>query len=444
MIASMSRRLSSSGTPQSRGNRPGGWLSVLPGRRGTLAELYSGRANSFGLLRLLLASAVVVSHMYPIAWGHLDPLWIKSGEQTDLGKMAVVGFFVLSGFMISASGARTPIGRYSWHRALRILPGLWGSLLVSALVILPLLWHWQHGTFDGYWNHPQGPVNYLKGTWNTSISTGWDISGVIEGGIKRGTNYDIGVNGALWSLKYEILCYIVIGMMGAAGVLQRARKFVPLLALGLWVLILRDWVNMPTLRGIPGEMNSVVYVPFLGAMSMHFIIHLIFIFMIGATFQLYRERLVIHDGLAVLSAVVLGLSLWVGGLFVFGYPAFAYLLIWLAIRLPRPFQKIGRKRDYSYGIYIYGFTVEQALAMLGYAKHGKPVYLALAMAGTVVLSALSWHLLESPLMKAKNWTPWPVRRLKERAAARATAADPLSAPESASEPAAGKPPKVSA
>ncbi len=82
--------------------------------------------------------------------------------------------------------------------------------------------------------------------------------------------------------------------------------------------------------------------------------------------------------------------------------------------------------------------------MLGYAKHGKPVYLALAMAGTVVLSALSWHLLESPLMKAKNWTPWPVRKLKERAAARAAAHDPLVAPSPESAPAAEKPPRVSA
>ncbi|MET8697634.1 acyltransferase [Kitasatospora sp. NPDC004723] len=416
----------------------------LPGRRGTLAELYSSRANSFGVLRLVLASAVVVSHMYPIAWGRLDPLWLRSGQQTDIGKMSVIGFFVLSGFMIGGSGARSTIGRYSWHRALRILPGLWGSLLVSVLVILPLLYHWQHGTLAGYWDHPQGPVNYLKGTWNTAISTGWDVSGVIAEGRNRGTNFDAGVNGALWSLKYEILCYVLIGLLAAGGVLRRARRFVPLLALALGGLILRDWVNAPSLRGIPGDQQSFVMVPFLDAMSVHMLIHLVFVFLIGTTFQLYRDRLVIHDGLAVLCAVVLGLTLWGGGVFVFGYPAFAYLLLWLAIRLPRPFQKIGRKRDYSYGIYIYGFTVEQALAILGYAKYGKPAYLALAMAGTVALAALSWHLLESPVMKAKNWTPWPVRRLKERSAARAaegSGAPVAAGPQSPTEPVQ---PKVSA
>ena len=429
-------------------------MRVLPGYRGTLAELYSSRANSFGLLRLLLASSVVLSHMYPIAWGRLDPLWLHSGLQTDVGKMAVVGFFVLSGFMITGSGARTTSGRYAWHRALRILPGLWGSLLVSALIILPFLYHWLTGNYSGFWSHPQGPWYYLKGTWNTSISTGWDISGVMGEGRKRGTNFDPGVNGALWSLKYEILCYVVVGLLAAGGVLQRARKFVPLLALALGGLILRDWVNAPSLRGIPGDTGSAVMVPFLGAMSVHFIIHLVFVFMIGATFQLYRERLPIHDGLALVCALVLGGTLWGGGLFFFGYPAFAYLLLWLAVRLPRPFQKVGRKRDLSYGIYIYGFTVEQSLALLGYAKYGKVEFLALAMAGTVILATLSWYLIESPMMRLKNWTPWPVRKLLERrqrtlaagaaAAAPPTAAAPTAPTAGTEEPQAVRPPTVSA
>ncbi|CAM5486453.1 hypothetical protein SAVIM338S_03369 [Streptomyces avidinii] len=383
---------------------------VLPGHRGTLSEVYSPRANSFGVLRLLLASSVVLSHVWPLGWGPLDPLWRYSGQQTDVGKMAVVGFFVLSGFMITGSGARITAGRFAWHRALRILPGLWGSLLVSALIIIPALYYWLHGSLNGYWNHPQGPLGYLSGTWTTAISNGWDISGVIAEGKARGTNFDGGVNGALWSLKYEILCYVMIGMLGASGILQRARKFVPMVVAALGLIILNDWINSPTWRRIPGDLASAVEIPALGSMSVRSVIVLVFAFLIGGTFQLYRERLPVNDLLALGSAAVLAASLAFGGFFVFGYPAFAYLLIWLAVRLPKPFQKIGRKRDFSYGIYIYGFTVEQALAMLGYAKYGKPVFLLLALAGTVALAVLSWYLIESPAMKLKNWTPGFVRK----------------------------------
>ena len=89
--------------------------------------------------------------------GPARPALALQRPQTDVGKMAVVGFFVLSGFMITGSGARITAGRFAWHRALRILPGLWGSLLLSALVIIPALYYWLHGSLNGYWNHPQGP-----------------------------------------------------------------------------------------------------------------------------------------------------------------------------------------------------------------------------------------------------------------------------------------------
>jgi peptidoglycan/LPS O-acetylase OafA/YrhL len=386
---------------------------------------------------------VVLSHLFPLGWGHLDPLWRLSGQQTDIGKMAVVGFFVLSGFMITGSGARTTAGRYAWHRGLRILPGLWGSLLISSLIIIPALYHWLHGTLNGYWHHSHGPLAYLKGSWNTSMSAGWDISGVLAEGRQRGTNFDPGVNGALWSLKYEILCYVMVGLLAAGGALKRSRRLVPLLAAALGILILRDWIAAPGFRGIPGDLNSSVMVPFLGAMSNHFIIHICFVFLIGATFQLYRERLPVNDLLALVCALALGGSLYFGGVFVFGYPAFAYLLLWLAVRLPGPFRRIGRKRDYSYGIYIYGFTVEQALAMLGYARYGKPVFLALALAGTVVLAALSWHLIESPMMRLKDWTPPPVRRVKERRAAGRSDENPVTVNALADEPRPVSAPAVS-
>ncbi|MGW4812050.1 acyltransferase family protein [Kitasatospora cineracea] len=391
--------------------------------RGTLAELFSGRANSFGLLRLALATSVVVAHLYPLGYGYLDPLWKHSGEQTDLGKMAVVGFFVLSGFMITGSGRRTGIVRYSWHRVLRIMPGLWGSLLISTLVIVPLLYRHLHGTLAGFWSHPAGPWYYLKGTWNTSLTSGWDVSDVIAEGMHRGTNHDRSVNGALWSLKYELFCYVMVGLLAAGGVLRKARRFVPLAALALWLLIVNDWLDAPSMRrGIPGDMGTFISVPVLGPMSTHFLIHLGFVFLLGATVQLYREKVPVHDGLALLSLITLAVTTHYGGLFVIGYPAFAYLLFWLAIRLPRPFQRIGRNRDFSYGIYIYGFTVEQALAMLGFVKYGKLGFLACALAGTVVLAAFSWYVIESPVMRLKDWTPRPLTRWQERRAVAASVA----------------------
>ncbi|MFI9328019.1 acyltransferase family protein [Kitasatospora sp. NPDC052868] len=392
-------------------------ISRWPGYRGTLADVFSGRANSFGLLRTILAVAVVVSHMYPLGWGTLEPLAHLSRNQSDLGKIAVVGFFVISGFMITGSGLRTTIGRYAWHRALRILPGFWVSLAVSALVIAPLLYRWQYGSADAFWTAGGGPRHYLEGAWNLSMSNGYDVAGLTSGAVNAGLLHHTGLNGVLWSLPYEIMCYIVIGLLAAGGALRNARRTVPLMALALWILMLRDWITAPLWTGGgPVDTKLWVRLPLLGDQLQGFLVYLGFTFLLGATFRLYRDRLPVSDSLAALCAVVAGVSLHWGGFFVLGYPAIAYLLLWLAVRLPRAFHRVGSKRDFSYGIYVYGFTVEQALTMLGYAKHGHAVYLALALAGTVVLAALSWYVVESPMMRLKDWTPWPVRRLKAVAA----------------------------
>ena len=54
-------------------------------------------------------------------------------------------FFVLSGFLISRSGLRSPsLGRFLWHRFLRIFPGYWVCLLICALVFGPLVAMYEH------------------------------------------------------------------------------------------------------------------------------------------------------------------------------------------------------------------------------------------------------------------------------------------------------------
>lgn len=106
--------------------------------------------------------------------------------------------------------------------------------------------------------------------------------------------------------------------------------------------------------------------------------------------------------LGVLCALMLLGSLRFGYLYTVGLPAFAYLLLWLAIRLPAPFRRIGARHDYSYGIYIYGFVVQQSLVVLDLARWGFWPYLAMSLAGTLLAAVLSLHLVERPAMKLKD------------------------------------------
>ena len=120
----------------------------------------------------------------------------------------------------------------------------------------------------------------------------------------------------------------------------------------------------------------------------------------------------------MLCALAVVVSLRNAGWTVIGYPAFAYVLLWLAARLPRSFQWIGAKNDYSYGMYVYGFLVQQATAALGWYRFGYFPWVAI----TIVISAgcawLSWHGVEKWALALKNWGPGRgVRYWYERAVA---------------------------
>jgi peptidoglycan/LPS O-acetylase OafA/YrhL len=382
-------------------------LASLTRSRGTLADLYSGRDNAIGLIRLLLATAVVLSHSKPLGLGQRDLGYYFFHRQTNVGNLAVYGFFVLSGMLITRSARRTTIGRYAWHRTLRILPGLWVCLLVTAFAVAPLVALREHGSLKGFWAGPTGPFNYVQANWWTGLrqfgihdlfvaSTPW-------GRITSGSVFD----GALWSLSYEMCCYVGIGILAATSVLQQARRFVLFLTLGSYLAIVIDYWQAPAAAGLVANAAGTT-LPLIGGVLYKWALYLAFLFLLGATLDLYRERIAISDVLGIASAVVFVTSLIMGGFYLVGFPAFGYLLIWLSVRLPRKLRWVGRRNDYSYGVYIYGFVGQQVLASLGYGRWGYLPFAAISVVVAFAAAYLSWHLVEKHALRLKGWTP-PIR-----------------------------------
>ncbi|MFG2869981.1 acyltransferase family protein [Streptomyces sp. NPDC048338] len=368
---------------------------------GTVAELLTGRRNSLGLLRLVLASAVVVSHARILGYGGKEYLHSFSGGQTDLGKLSVYGFFVLSGILVTRSGMRLPLGRFLWHRALRIFPGFWMCLIVAGFAIAPVLYWKLHSTLDGF-NGTHGPLDYLTANWAVATNQ-YDISGVMTDAQSAGLVHNGAFNGALWSLRYEFLCYIAVATLAVVGVLTRARRAVVLVAMALGLTVVSQAGTDAFWAGpYDAHLLHNFQLPPFGQINPSFLVYLGFAFALGAVIELYKERIPVSDPLGLASFAVLVGSLHYGYLFTVGIPAFAYLLVWLAIRLPAAFRRVGAKHDYSYGIYIYGFLVQQTLALLGYTRWGLAAYLALTFACTILIAVLSWHLVERPAMKLKD------------------------------------------
>lgn len=361
----------------------------------TLADGLNGRQNSFGVLRLILASMVIFSHAFPLGGWGTDPAVAWTHGQESIGGIAVVGFFAISGFLIAKSGATTDLLQFLWRRTLRIFPAFWVVLLVAAVVVGPIVWLSAGRSLTSYaTGSPNGPWAYLIGNADLSINhygihdifSDTTPYGVLLGGSSV-------LNGSVWTLVYEFRCYLIIAVFVALGILRRARVIVLLSLVGVYVLAILDQTFPDLLVSISPHLAD----------SENFRLSLIFL--IGSSMAVYSHRIVLSDKIAVFAAVLAVATLFTFQWMLAGYPAYAYLLLWAAVRLPEAVQGIGAKSDYSYGMYIYGFLVQQITAHWGWHELGYWPWVFATILITAGCAWLSWHGVEKRALALKSWGP---------------------------------------
>ncbi len=381
----------------------------------TIEQSLSAKRNSLNFLRLILALAVVFSHS--ITLGNFGSEWILG--KTTLGTVAVYGFFGISGYLIAGSAARNNAGRYLWQRFLRIFPAFWICLLVTAFVFGTIAWFHMNPRlsrgcgFHCYLTEPNGPFGYLIHNFSLQVNQA-NIARTVPGGI-----FSFGWNASLWTLEFEFLCYLLIAALAVLGLLQR-RWLVALIAAIAWVAEVVI-VSTPALAGKFAfplfDKWDRIQIGGLKLETMRLFV-LVPIFLSGSLLYLYREKIP-DSGTVALGATVLvlaGLVVPVGQ----GPPLIeltsldltavflAYPLIWLGIHLPFP--TVGAVNDYSYGIYIYAFPIQQLLVMWGVNKWGYWPYTLLSVAVVVPFAVGSWWLIEKHALKLKGLkVPRPFR-----------------------------------
>ncbi|MFJ9523303.1 acyltransferase family protein [Kitasatospora sp. NPDC101801] len=375
------------------------------GRRRTLADVWSGRQNGFGLIRLLLSTAVIVAHARVLGFGGHGPFYYTWQKQTEIGGFAVLGFFAVSGMLITRSANRITTRQFAWHRFLRIMPGLWLCLVVTAFVVGPAVALHDGMPMRTYFSHSEGPWQYLQANWSLAVRQ-HGLSGLLAHNRLAGT-----FNGALWSLPLELLCYMVVAALAALGILQRSRLLLLLMLLAAWLYLANMALRAGTLRMDLYSPTGVAWnLPYLGYISMDQLLPLMFTFGLGAAVEVYRDRLPMNKTLGVVSALVLALALTAGGLTTYGLPAFVYFMVWAGIYTPRPLTRIGSRADFSYGLYVYGFVAEQTLIAFGTTRWGLPLFTLASLGLALAAAMFSWHLVEKPAMRLKNLRHLPFRR----------------------------------
>ncbi len=168
------------------------------------------RENNFDFLRFFAAALVLFAHCYPLVGRKMDePLTVLTGYEKG-GGIAVGIFFVISGYLITASylNSRSPVS-FLTKRALRILPALTVAVLLSAFVIGPMVTSWR---LDNYLTSAK-TWEYLK---NILLITEYELPGVFNQNV-----YPDVVNGSLWTLPLEVMMYMGVLALGLVGFLRR-------------------------------------------------------------------------------------------------------------------------------------------------------------------------------------------------------------------------------
>ena len=337
----------------------------------SLADVCAGRDNNFNLIRVVAALCVLVSHAWAVSFGAAADQPLSALLGRSLGSLAVFVFFCISGFLVSQSfDRRMDARRWLSARALRLFPGLAVALLWTVLVIGPLA---TDRSLPAYFAD-QETHSYVFNNLSLVFRQG-QLPGVFEGNAIPGET-----NGSLWTLLYEVLCYSFVLVLGTWGVLRSRPAVTAVLVLFLVALAASQLLPKSTFPHV-ARTGLVLGLPFA----------------IGVAFYVWRSYIVLNPVLLLamaLATVAVRTTPMFEPALVATICYGTFILAFLPKGAVRRYNSVG---DYSYGVYIYAWPVQQSVAeFLGVI--GPALNIAIAAPLTLLMAVPSWYLVEKPAL----------------------------------------------
>jgi peptidoglycan/LPS O-acetylase OafA/YrhL len=333
------------------------------------------RPNNFDLLRFAAATLVLVDHS--------DPLTGRSGipgpfGYETLGGFAVAVFFILSGFLVAASWERAPrLWAFALKRALRIFPAYVVVITLAVLVLGPL------ATDLSLLEYFQNPKTWAYFANLTFTELHYTLPGVFAGNA-----FPFTVNGSIWTLPIEVAMYIALAALGLVGAFSRAVVTV------LVALLAIVWFGFGAqVAAAPSFYSDVL--------PAGYTLHLALWFFSGSALWLWREHIDYRADIAVALLVLAWWTEWTRASAFVVHVAFPYVVIWIGTLPVGWMNRFGRGGDFSYGMYLYAFPVQQALVAVGGAAWPFPVYVAASFLSCLACAVASWHGVENPALRLK-------------------------------------------
>lgn len=327
----------------------------------------------------MLATLVVLEHSYFLVENTTanDPLSILSCGQMNFGQFAVYLFFALSGFLVTNSLCESSsTASFIAKRIARIVPGFLVASAVGWLIVGPLT----ADHFDSYFSSQ----NWRGLIIQALVLKQTNVAGVLEGNPVRLTH------GTLWTIQYEFDCYILLALFGALGFLRRAARPKFYLALGA-VIALSMATGLPSVSyGVLGLLiSSPERWPDLFAF-----------FFLGSAFFLFRDRIPKSAFLCAsgLAAIMLSFISGVGAYFALLFCG-VYALLYVALSFPGDIVIRNRRVDLSYGVYLYGWPIQQLLLYYSGMRLSPVALFLTAVAFSYPAAWASWTFIERPCLR---------------------------------------------
>jgi len=350
-----------------------------PGRSKRLEDhLLNRQQNNFNMIRLVSALLVILAH------GNLplDPLYRLSHAIITCNAIAMPAFFFLSGLLVSQSLDHTPSPlNFLWRRFLRLYPAAFVVILLSACLLGPLV-----STYPpaAYFSHPLF-WQYLRTTLLARIY--FYLPGVFER-----SPMGPSVNASLWSLSLEIKLYLLLLLFSYIKNKILYNLLIITFIVGFFLVGAFFFIPFENAIRQAGLPRFMLY-PYT---------NLAMYFLIGILCYRFRTRLFIPAHWIILLPVIGLASIHLHMLNLAAFLLLPAAILYLAVNGTRWIQKMTPSPDLSYGIYLWGFPVTQVVVN---DLHPPNPFTTLLLIILIILplALLSWYLVESKALKAKNW-----------------------------------------
>jgi peptidoglycan/LPS O-acetylase OafA/YrhL len=353
-----------------------------------LADHTNSRINNFDLLRLFTALLVIYEHSFALTGSPTEPFFPFSHGLLVFGSFAVPSFFTISGFLITRSYLEhNNLFVFFTARILRIFPGLIATVLFCALIVGLLV------TTLPKLNYLTDPAVYTYIKRNILLIGCYILPGVFTDNI-----YPLSVNGSLWTLSYEFALYVCVATVGVLGLLKR-KYLTSVLALVGFIFFVYLVSHFYATNKFFNYLNRPV------------ILQPLYCYILGMIAYLCRSKIVLHPLIAILLFVIAALM---PNQVLYRSIIFLTLVYCLLLFAYSPLIKgylITRYGDFSFGIYVYAFPVQQTLMHYFHFHYPMVLYFT-TLPIALVLGMGSWFFIEKPTLKLKNKIPLLLSKLR--------------------------------